>query len=82
LPLRPAVLEDARATVLRLRTEARLVDEAGPDALTGAHSRRVLVRRLSGQRAGDDALRVFGGVPPRVPRRLGARGRGTHRAHP
>jgi diguanylate cyclase (GGDEF)-like protein len=53
-----ALVEDARTTVLRLRDEARLAAEASRDPLTGALSRRLLMRRLSCLSA-DDAVALL-----------------------
>lgn len=51
--LLPALVEDARAAVLRLRTTERLADEASVDVLTGVLNRRALFRQLAALAVGD-----------------------------
>ena len=54
--LLPALMEDARMAVLRLRNAERLADEATFDPLTGLLNRRVLFRRLASLTIGDCVL--------------------------
>ncbi len=56
--LLPAVAEDARTAVLRLRNDVRLQGDAGTDALTGLLTRRTLLRRLAHLREGDSVALI------------------------